>query len=74
MAVYFIGVWFRAMRWQFLLNPLRDFPVRRLYPIVIIGYAANNLLPMRLGELVRSYYSGAERELQRQLCLGQRCR
>ncbi len=55
-AVYFVGVYFRALRWQFLLNPLRRFPVKRLYPVVVIGYAANNLLPMRLGELVRAYY------------------
>ena len=55
-AVYFVGVYFRALRWQFLLNPMRRFPVKQLYPVVVIGYAANNLLPMRLGELVRSYY------------------
>jgi uncharacterized protein (TIRG00374 family) len=29
--------------------------VARLYPVVVIGYTANNLLPARLGELVRSY-------------------
>ena len=69
-AVYFIGVWFRAMRWQFLLNPLRDFPVRRLYPIVIIGYAANNLLPMRLGELVRSYYLARRENFSASSALG----
>ena len=69
-AVYFIGVWFRAMRWQFLLNPLRDFPVRRLYPIVVIGYAANNLLPMRLGELVRSYYLARRENFSASSALG----
>jgi len=26
--------------------------------VVVVGYMANNLLPMRLGELVRSYYLG----------------
>ena len=36
-------------------------PVTRLYPVVIIGYMSNNLLPARLGELVRSYYL-AQRE------------
>jgi uncharacterized protein (TIRG00374 family) len=35
--------------------------VARLYPVVVVGYMANNLLPMRIGELVRSYYVG-ERE------------
>jgi hypothetical protein len=29
-----------------------------LYPIVIIGYMANNLLPLRTGELVRAYVLG----------------
>ena len=69
-AIYFVGVWFRAMRWQFLLNPLRDFPVRRLYPVVVIGYAANNLLPMRLGELVRSYYLARQENFSASSALG----
>ena len=55
-AVYFVAVWFRAARWRYLLAPVGSFPVRRLYPVVIIGYMANNLLPVRLGEVVRSYY------------------
>ena len=69
-AVYFVGVWFRALRWQFLLNPLRYFPVRRLYPVVVIGYAANNLLPMRLGELVRSYYLARQEKFSATSALG----
>lgn len=55
-GLYFIAVYFRALRWRYLLSPMRSFPVSRLYPVVIIGYMANNLLPVRLGELVRSYY------------------
>ena len=55
-ALYFVAVYFRAVRWRFLLSPLRLIPVRRLYPVIVIGYMANNVLPARLGELVRSYY------------------
>ena len=55
-ALYFVAVYFRALRWRFLLSPIRQIPVGRLYPVVVIGYMANNLLPARLGELVRSYY------------------
>jgi hypothetical protein len=55
-ALYFLAVYFRAVRWRYLLSPLRAFRVGRLYPVVVIGYMANNLLPARLGELVRSYY------------------
>ena len=69
-AVYFVGVWFRALRWQYLLAPMRRFPVRRLYPVVVIGYAANNLLPMRLGELVRSYYLARQENFSASSALG----
>ena len=55
-VLYFIAVFFRTVRWRYLLSPLREFPVARLYPVVAIGYMANNLLPLRLGELVRAYY------------------
>ena len=55
-AIYFVAVWFRAARWRYLLAPMGAFQVRRLYPVVVIGYMANNLLPLRLGEVVRSYY------------------
>ena len=55
-GLYFIAVYFRAVRWRYLLSPLRLIPTTRLYPVVVIGYMANNLLPVRLGELVRSYY------------------
>ena len=55
-ALYFLAVFFRALRWRYLLSPLRLFPLGRLYPVVVIGYMANNLLPARLGELVRAYY------------------
>ena len=55
-ALYFVAVFFRALRWRYLLSPMRLLPVSRLYPVVVIGYMANNLLPARLGELVRAYY------------------
>jgi len=55
-GLYFVAVYFRAIRWAYLLSPIGRFPVSRLFPVVVIGYMANNLLPARLGELVRAYY------------------
>ena len=55
-ALYFIGQWFRAWRWQYLLSPIARISTRRLYPVIMIGYLANNVLPARLGELVRAVY------------------
>ncbi|MGH7862311.1 MAG: lysylphosphatidylglycerol synthase domain-containing protein, partial [Candidatus Dormibacteraceae bacterium] len=55
LLVYFAGVWLRAVRWHFLLRPVKPIPSRRLFPVVVIGYMANDVLPARLGELVRAY-------------------
>ena len=60
-GLYLVSVFFRTLRWQLLLRHMRSIPARRLYPVVVVGYMANNLLPMRLGEFVRSYHVG-ERE------------
>jgi len=55
LVLYFAGVWVRALRWQALLSPVRRLSVRTLFPIVVIGYMANNILPWRIGEFVRGY-------------------
>ena len=50
------GIALRAFRWQRLL-PVRDgrVPVRRIAPILLIGYLGNTVLPARLGEPIRAY-------------------
>ena len=68
-GAYFIAVLFRALRWHFLLLPLKSVPVRRLYPIVVIGYMANNLLPVRLGELVRAFFVGQKEGVSKSAAL-----
>ena len=60
-GLYMASVFFRTLRWKILIQHMKVIPVLRLYPVVVVGYMANNLLPMRLGELVRSYYL-SERE------------
>ncbi|MCH8309237.1 MAG: flippase-like domain-containing protein [Chloroflexi bacterium] len=59
--MYLVSTIFRSLRWSILLRHMKPVSTRRLFPVVVVGYMANNLLPMRLGELVRSYYVG-ERE------------
>ncbi|OLC33305.1 MAG: hypothetical protein AUH81_14520 [Candidatus Rokubacteria bacterium 13_1_40CM_4_69_5] len=48
-----IGLWVRAQRWRYLFPPRSDPP--GLVPAMMIGYMANNLLPLRAGEVVRVY-------------------
>ncbi len=54
-VVYFAAVWARTWRWHYMLRHMRVIPVRRLFPIVVIGYMGNNVYPARAGEFIRSY-------------------
>ena len=56
LVFYFAAVWFRSARWKFLLQPLIGKPSKSIYSVVVVGYMANNLIPVRIGEIVRSYY------------------
>ncbi len=55
LAAYWIGVWVRSWRWTYLLRPLKRISTRTAFPIVVIGYMGNNILPARAGELLRAY-------------------
>lgn len=55
MAIYLVGVWLRAMRWKRLMAPFAEVPTSRLFRVIVIGFAVNNLLPFRLGEVVRTF-------------------
>jgi uncharacterized protein (TIRG00374 family) len=53
--VYFLAVWGRTWRWHYLLRPLKEVPLSRLFPVVVIGYMGNNVYPFRAGEVIRAY-------------------
>jgi glycosyltransferase 2 family protein len=52
--IYFTSVWFRSLRWKYLLQPVKQIPVNEVYPVVAIGYMGNNIYPARAGELLRA--------------------
>lgn len=52
---YFVTVGLRAWRWQVLIYPIKNVPLRRLFDIVALGYLGNNIYPFRIGELLRVY-------------------
>jgi uncharacterized protein (TIRG00374 family) len=69
-AVWFLSAWFRSLRWRYLLQPMGSFSAQTLYPIIVIGYMANNLLPARTGELVRAYIMDKKYRLSIMATLG----
>lgn len=70
LVFYFAAVWFRAQRWRLLLRPLVGKTRRALYPVVVAGYMANNILPVRLGEFVRAYYLGLRERVSSSAAFG----
>lgn len=69
-AVWFAAAIVRALRWHYLLRRMTSLSTAKLYPIVIIGYMANNLLPLRSGELVRAYVMGERHKVSKMSTLG----
>ena len=48
--------WIKAWRWAMILEPLGRYTVRQVTPSLMIGFAANNVLPAHLGEIVRAVW------------------
>src|SRR5690348_14652290 len=59
----------RTLRWRIILRPIRPLGFRTLLPVLMIGFMANNLLPARMGELVRAYALGRKTGLSKSLGL-----
>ncbi|HVO70994.1 MAG TPA: lysylphosphatidylglycerol synthase transmembrane domain-containing protein [Aggregatilineaceae bacterium] len=54
-SIYFLAVWGRTWRWHYLLRSIKAIPLKKLFPVVVIGYMGNNLYPFRTGEVIRAY-------------------
>ncbi len=70
LAFLVLDVVVRAVRWQRLLAPVASVAFGPVLGYLLIGYLANNVLPARLGELVRCHYLGDREGLSRTTALG----
>lgn len=48
-------MYLRSLRWKFMMAPIKQVPFPNLLAATCIGFMANNVLPLRLGEFVRAY-------------------
>jgi glycosyltransferase 2 family protein len=60
----------QALRWRLLLSPMREIKATRLIPVIFVGHLANNVLPLRIGELVRAMVLGQREHVGRIAALG----
>ncbi|MBI3292318.1 MAG: flippase-like domain-containing protein, partial [Elusimicrobia bacterium] len=68
-VAYSVGFLFRTWRWQVLLSPLGAVAGKHLFAFLMIGFLANNLLPLRAGELVRAHLTGTRMRISRSATL-----
>jgi uncharacterized protein (TIRG00374 family) len=69
-GIYLIGFLPRGLRWQLMLSTVKQVSLPESTRVVVMGYAANNILPFRLGEVVRAYIMGNKNNISRTTCLG----
>ncbi len=60
-----VSFWVRAIRWGWILRKIKPIPVSSLFAATMIGFTANNLLPARLGEVVRPWALGKSEKISR---------
>jgi len=64
-----LGYGLRTVRWRVILSGAARAPMRTLFPVLIMGFATNNLLPGRLGEFWRAYLLGRKRGVRKTFAL-----
>src|SRR5260370_36165650 len=54
-ATTLLGFWLRAVRWRWLIASPRRLTTESLFSATMIGFMANNILPLRLRQFVRAW-------------------
>ena len=57
---FVFNLWIRSLRWQYLLRTIKDVSAKDTLSYILIGHLANNLLPLRPGEIIRPCFLGAK--------------
>jgi glycosyltransferase 2 family protein len=56
LATMLVNLAIRALRWQYLLEPLGHTSFASSFRATAVGFAANSVLPARAGEVIRPYF------------------
>lgn len=64
-CVYLASFFPRGLRWRSLLWRVHRPPLGHLIRVLLIGFMANNVLPLRLGEFFRAYVLGVKEDISK---------
>jgi uncharacterized protein (TIRG00374 family) len=57
---YVLVIYLRALRWKHLTAPVHEYSTGVLFRATAVGFMANNIFPLRMGEVIRSWYLARE--------------
>lgn len=63
--VYISGFFIRAVRWKFILQSIKECKTIDMFYSLSISFMANNLLPLRMGELVGAYVNAKKHNISK---------
>jgi uncharacterized protein (TIRG00374 family) len=69
-AIIFFTMALRSLRWGYLLRPIKKIGFFNLFEGMLIGFMANNVLPVRMGEFVRAYIIGRSERISKSASFG----
>ncbi len=64
-----LGFWIRAVRWRFFIQTPQPPTTLNLFSATMVGFMANNVLPLRLGEFVRPWVLARREKLPNSMLL-----
>lgn len=67
--IYFAGVAIRGLRWQRLLLPVERIPARQAIALLIVSYTVNNVVPARMGDVMRVFLLARETGIRKSASL-----
>jgi uncharacterized protein (TIRG00374 family) len=70
LLIILVSYTFRSLRWGILFGRTKSPRKANLFAIMMIGYLANNVLPGRVGELIRSFMLGQSEDIPKSTVFG----
>lgn len=68
--VYAMTYVLRSVRYYFMLSPIKKTPVFKNFPYTMLGFFMNNIIPLRIGEIIRAKVTGERLGVSRSSVLG----
>ena len=63
LLVLVLFFWLKAIRWTWLLSPVKNLDSKQVIGPMMIGFMGNNVLPAHLGELFRVFLLGRQQKI-----------